>query len=690
MSNTQSEVRKLHEYWDNEYSKAGHGPQPDSVLTLDFDGLPKSFFKDDVWDMTAHHHKSARTSFNHNYSLSPRRGEEIKHQHKLFLYFFWVKHRDSLGSFRGRVVTMNRLVRYCIANDTLPFEVLASTHHAAQFVISLDGMESNVQYETAKTLRAALGVLIRLSSIYNDLIPPVSVEVYHFLDEVTNNKMTTPTAQTKLLPSRIYVELINQSFKFLADFEANELPTIKKFLTTRRALIEEKVASRFEDAGGDLHALSKRILHLQPTVPTQMENQGAYAELAAIGLSADHQQALPSISKKMSEAQSVATMLIHAFTGMRRSEGECLPLNAFGEFDCLGNKIPTLTGYHSKFSPDSKNITSWVTAHSIKPVIDLCRSLTILAIDCLHLKNHNDFAEGSIPLNVGVSRSINKRKSGLFEFTITRKSTFDYSHVLPSPDQFLLRETDINELLEFEPLMVDDDLIVGNRWNFKSHQLRRSLAVYAARSGYVGISSLRTQFKQLGDQMAAYYADSSAFAKDLIFTDDLQNFAEEFSDELVEVEVDRIHEEVVNTQELLFGGLGNWLQKKKSNGDLPEIYTDREKTRKGVKEGRIRYKETPAGGCSKLDRCTRIAITPIFGCIDCPDAIFSDRAVSALSKTKQKLIDRLDGIEPDSVIYRTLSIEVEKIDKLLTRRDQPKDSQQQNVKEVVWHKRKED
>ncbi len=43
----------------------------------------------------------------------------------------------------------------------------------------------------------------------------------------------------------------------------------------------------------------------------------------------------------------------------------------------------------------------------------------------------------------------------------------------------------------------EKDCQIGKYWNICTHQFRRSLAVYGARSGVIGLGALSVQFKHL-------------------------------------------------------------------------------------------------------------------------------------------------------------------------------------------------
>ncbi|WP_446918805.1 hypothetical protein, partial [Klebsiella pneumoniae] len=96
----------------------------------------------------------------------------------------------------------------------------------------------------------------------------------------------------------------------------------------------------------------------------------------------------------------------------------------------------------------------------------------------------------------------------------------------------MITKEDIFELKRIDPFRDWDSeskFNIGQYWPLQTHQLRRSLALYASKSGLVTLSSLRRQLQHLSAQMTLYYSRGSAFAQDLIANDKL-HFAAEYQE----------------------------------------------------------------------------------------------------------------------------------------------------------------
>ena len=100
---------------------------------------------------------------------------------------------------------------------------------------------------------------------------------------------------------------------------------------------------------------------------------------------------------------------------------------------------------------------------------------------------------------------------------------------------------------------------------------------------------------------------------------------------------------------------------------VPEYLLDKQKTLQYFQDGRLSYKRTPLGGCSKVGACDKLGFSYITACIDCKDSIFDSSSKVALNKTKQAYVARLSQYEPDSITYKQLQIEINSIDRILNK-----------------------
>ena len=225
-------------------------------------------------------------------------------------------------------------------------------------------------------------------------------------------------------------------------------------------------------------------------------------------------------------------------------------------------------------------------------------------------------------------------------FSLHRKSF----QVLRDRLQPKIEENDIKELEYIDPhrnWRGEDDFRVGKQWGLTEHQLRRSLALYAQRSGYVSLPSLRRQLQHITEEMSRYYARGSVFAKNFI-GDDKDHFGWDWQ-EAVPISAGLAYiRDVLFANEPVFGGHIKWIDHRLKSGDSL-IFMDRDVTIKRFKKGELAYKETPIGGCTKVGPCDELAIRfldvdCISGCVNLVGKLSKlERVINAQSSLVSKL-----------------------------------------------------
>jgi hypothetical protein len=222
-----------------------------------------------------------------------------------------------------------------------------------------------------------------------------------------------------------------------------------------------------------------------------------------------------------------------------------------------------------------------------------------------------------------------------------------------------MTDEDIKELElidEHRAWCSEDDFRVGGEWTITDHQLRRSLAVYAQRSGLVSLPSLRRQLQHITEEMSLYYAKGSQFAKNFIDLDK-KHFAFEWQNAGPESSF------LAYTRDLLFkntdnfGGYVEWFREKMEDGDA--IIMDRKATLKRFKSGEICYQESPFGGCTSSKPCKKIPFRILdTKCLGegCPNLVGNFHKLEQIVQAQASLVARLP---PDSIEWRAEKAELD-------------------------------
>jgi hypothetical protein len=208
---------------------------------------------------------------------------------------------------------------------------------------------------------------------------------------------------------------------------------------------------------------------------------------------------------------------------------------------------------------------------------------------------------------------------------------------------------------------------VGEIWHLKTHQFRRSLAVYSAQSGLVSIGSLQAQLKHLCQEVTFYYGNGAERAGSIFSIESKNHMAHEFLREKPLADYTAWVWQILFSDEKL-GGINGRVIERTIKGNTPEakvlIHQDRKKTIKQFKDGQRAYSETPLGGCETTTPCDKKLMHSITACIDCTKA---DLKPSKVSRTIDSMTIFVNSLTPDSVEYRTERSELDQLIKLQER-----------------------
>jgi hypothetical protein len=234
-------------------------------------------------------------------------------------------------------------------------------------------------------------------------------------------------------------------------------------------------------------------------------------------------------------------------------------------------------------------------------------------------------------------------------FTLANLETADYGNWLKLP---IIQETDFAELKFISPFRDWESEVkfqVGKPWPLTTHQLRRSLTVYATQSGLVSNETMRVQLGHFMRSMMLYYANGSSFAKSLI-GENTDHIAYELTRENQELNALAYIKHVISSNEQLFGGHGTFIEKNIKPTNLINVVEFRETTIQNFKRGLIAFKETIVGACMSLVPCNHLAHADISHCIKCSK---SSVQLSKLEKATAHQTIFLNSLEVGSVEYRT-------------------------------------
>ncbi|MDK9704612.1 MAG: hypothetical protein OEL20_15870 [Sulfuritalea sp.] len=591
---------------------AAQGPDPwdenrgiclplDHVICRDVDGTPHTV-GEFVWPLTAY----------------------TAHQTRLLLHFFYWKQKankvttsmaDTTAEREARSrelqFLMTRQIYY--GNETSPrtlYMKLYVLHYVARFAEARSCTVRDVLTQTAlldacgaSLPNQSLQIWITWIAFLRQLNPETQLGFTLAIPkrkkdlELRAKEYRDNLRQHAPLPTRIYAALINNLSAELDDIEAHK-PQLLAVL--REAVTAYRQAKAAETAHGI--STGGRGLIEKHDLAAYLERRGYNSE----------SYPLRTLARAVGEIFHLCKLQIHVFSGMRDAEARHLPYHCMvPEEGFHGRKHCLIAGATTKFNKGRRLRTKWVTTERDGfRAIRLAKDFAAAFYDVLGVTpSEADDLKDDQPLFPSTEYLPWMRQRVLPEQRIvaggTKLSHKDVVDSLLSRLCPLIEEEDIAELEEIDPFRAwreEPEFAVGQRWPLTTHQLRRSLAVYANASGLVRISSLRRQLQHITREMAMYYGRGSTFCKNFI-ADDLDGYkkhvAVAWQDGAEEAEMLAFVRDVLNSPEPMFGGAGAFYERQSERGEV----MSREEVAKQIKAGLLAYREGPLGGCTRPGVC---------------------------------------------------------------------------------------
>ncbi len=409
------------------------------------------------------------------------------------------------------MVNLRRLARLALSND-LSLSLLFESENINRVLLpSFACLERNAMSDMLILLKELFGFRAKHPEFMlapTDYAPILRMQAIY--DKYPKARKNDPR-QTKLIPSRIYAALI-------AAFNA-ELDTFNAHGDTLVAFFQQqKESQRF-----GLSKFKARNYKDSVTWPDAVSQFGlrSFFEKQSI---ADWAK----LRGYLGEIQCTAKYWIHLFSGMRDNEARHLPANTYKTIDVAGADIAILRGYTSKIAGQNQTDTFWITTPAAERAVVAARYVGKIAA-LLHDYDETDL--GQYPLFPAIGGHVGDYRAFKGAPVMGLAAMRDRQKRLTARwPNLIVQEADIRELEQFDGFRnwrSDPDIQVGQPWPLATHQCRRSLAVYAARSGMVSVGSLGLQFKHLTEVMTSYYRKGSAFALNFLQTEEAQGWLEE-------------------------------------------------------------------------------------------------------------------------------------------------------------------
>ena len=604
-------------------------PEDTYVISRIKNGDTLSFYGDDKWNFNPYKSNPSQYAIL-NFKDSKLNDERIK-EIKRLLFSFIIFGSGRNGSTYS-IVTIKALYTHGI----LPLAKHASKNNITLTnILSSSSLLKNYILKSPRTLSQDININTFFNFLQNidNRILNIDFKEDETLHKIIKDRISKESQkqhQTLTIPSRILSESIKQRWEQISEIENNLeslLEFTKSFLESECFAIAESNYRKF-----NCHKKNNSCTWNNAVKKYKLNVLFSKYKVTRRGI-------YQGFIKKL---QGTCKHLIHAYTGMRNGEVLNLSMDCLSKLD--NGKIVRLISTTTKLSGGITQ-AQWVTTKEVERIINILSSLNNVIL------SHYSYSDKEKPLFLKTSLICANSKS--MEMQSIFSIGFKDNEQLPlNDDKLILTGKDIQEIenIDYNTHFKESNIIfIGNLWKFKSHQYRRSLAVYSIQSGLVSLGSLKVQFKHLFREMTMYYSNGSSYAKNILHTND-NHIANDIKKIKPEIDAISFIQEVVFCDEALFG-------RAKINN---HILGDRKATIKKFTQGDIAYKETSLGACLSIDTCNEHITRNLYACVNCDSGVIKLSKINKVIEEQKNFISKL---EDDSIEHRTEKFQLSELEK---------------------------
>jgi hypothetical protein len=605
------------------------------VVSRDVSGKVLSRYGELSWDWSPYHSRGVKSNFHFCFwGNNPRTSDidALVSELKWIMYLIIWRKDGALLSYQTlyHYLKLGRsLARYCNRHSISLTNLLSSKDRLIDFVIS----EQNKSL--SKTLSGLVTILAKLGEDKVGFLVPgdsVNKQLRKLMKQYGRI-----IGQHPPIPTRIYSLIIEELVAQISEFEGVE----RQFLQAIQIVLGDPFTGLGEERQLFL-AKERGVVRNQGwlTFDCLIDQYGIRDYLHVRGLD----RSIKGLSKALVGVQLAARLTVQLFTGMRADEVAALTTQCLKEEQRGGRTHFVIYGVTTKLNNGQCKVAQWVTSSEGAKAIKLAARIAdfVVKVGKFHISK-----SGEIPLfiSVGYLGLLGSNCVPHSPQLVAPKLDLNNASWLRIRVQPILREEDLRELEQIDPHRAwrsEGQFELGRPWVLTSHQLRRSLALYAQRSGLVSLPSLRRQLQHITEEMSRYYARGSAFAKNFI-GNDKTHFGYEWQEVQPFSSALSYIFNVLLSDDVLFGGHANWLDHRFHKKD-GYIFMDREATIARFKKGELAYLETPLGGCVNTEGCDQVALRWLnVDCLSgCKNFIGNLSKLNRVIVAQSKLLSALD------------------------------------------------
>jgi integrase len=626
-------------------------PQPDFIVSRNVEGDVLSRYGDISWD---HSPYSSRRLTHLNFQawadgkITPLRNMIIEEIRWIMFLIIWKHPAQRASSTKTLMRGLSALRNLARRADVKSISIAEAVSDSAFMFDTPDAQSAEIF--------KILGILHFLGAEHTGF--EITPDILPYLSDAAVT-YSQSLKQTAPIPTRIYSEIL----------------TVLSAETEKLRQVIDKVSNMYGEIKSRLGvgmtlSSQERMGTNEPTFETLIEKFDLYEFWLGAGLYAGI--GIIGYFNFLRQAQTLIAIQIQAYTGMRAEEVQFLP------FDCLeeskrdrDSRIHyVINGTTTKLNAGKEKGAQWVTIDAVAEAIRIAQQMA-KAIYAANGIGPTQLDSRKKNLYLFPNPNSNKKKSGKAMPSANRLN--ERIRILLSPT---ITEEDQQELYAIDPhraWSTEDKYAVGARWSFRTHQLRRSLALYAQSSGLVSLPTLKRQLQHITVEMSLYYAKGSAFAQNFIGEKqkhEVSHFGEEWRDAQPVSQFLAYASSILLTDKSgIFGGHAQWLKAQKRD-ETEHVLLNRTETLRRFQKGEMAYRPTPLGGCVNIEPCDKTPINVLsIQCIstDCKNLIASTKKVERIIFVKTNTIRKLMEADPLSAEVRIEQAELSALQSSLAR-----------------------
>lgn len=599
----------------SDFEESWRRVKDETIITRDSDGAAISLFIHDIWHIGVFGDTGGRQNLMFR-NLTPAEAPPWlaltnKIQAKQLIWLAMHEVHDDVpapSTLSARMGCVRDFSAFAARHDHTIFEMIENYELVLAWI--------DKDCKDPKTLRAMLAELHKLGEDKTGVSVPLK-ELHESLTTKVQEKRDK-TSQHPPLPTRIFQHFLSACELDLTVFEQASDDLISEL---QNALARRPI-------GNPTEAIQQILSHL---------NQKRL-DIGCLG-------------NLLGYLIVLCRVVIIALTGMRYKEARSLPFNCLKVVHQDGIDHYMIQGVTTKLTGGRTKRTSWVTSRLAVRAVRLAQK--VFGAVHAHFGHPNYATSADETYRLFCRLGLGQSRYRLRDFAI---SNARHEALFKERTLRTITVEDIAELKRIAPFRAWDNIpkfAIGKIWPFTTHQLRRSLALYAQRSGLVSLPTLKRQLQHITNEMALYYARGSAFAKNLL-ADDEDHFAREWQDTKGLSEYLAYAEQVLFSDERLFGGHAAWAHSNAVKQSPVSVYS-REEAIKMFNAGQLAYKETVLGGCASTEPCKTSPLDWLnLKCLEenCKNLVVVPSKLRRVTKAQQNRVAQLERVDAGSVEYR--------------------------------------